>query len=67
MIRQQSSGGPGAGIESSPVISGGSSPTHGSYGVTTVVSSGVGLRDVEKMKKVVLELVTTERAYVKVL
>lgn len=44
----------------SPVagISGGSSPTHSHV--------SMGARDVEKTKKVVLELIDTERAYVKV-
>lgn len=44
----------------SPVacVSGGSSPTHSHV--------SMGARDVEKTKKVVLELIDTERAYVKV-
>lgn len=40
------------------VISGGNSPTHAQL--------PMGTRDVEKMKKAVMELVETERAYVKV-
>lgn len=40
------------------MISGGNSPTHSQL--------PMGTRDVEKMKKAVLELVETERAYVKV-
>jgi len=41
------------------MISGGTSPTHSHQ-------LPMGTRDVEKMKKAVLELVDTERAYVKV-
>ncbi|CAG7825982.1 unnamed protein product, partial [Allacma fusca] len=40
------------------VISGASSPSHSQL-------SFVGARDAEKMKKIVLELLDTERAYVK--